>query len=303
MERTVIIANTSNMPVAAREASIYTGVTVAEYFRDQGLHVALMADSTSRWAEALREVSGRLGELPGEGGYPAYLASRIAGFYERAGRVTTLDGQEGSLTLIGAVSPPAGDFSEPVTSHTKRYVRSFWALDRSRAHARFYPAVHPLLSYSEDAGELEPWWQQQGNADWARIRRRFLALLDEQAKLERMARIIGKDALPPRQRLTLLCAELVNEGFLRQSSLSEHDRYCSPQRQTAMMGLIDRFIALAEQAVAAGAEVDAIQGMGALHRLRRMGEAFGEGHPERYRQLGLQVESEFSHLGEASRAQ
>ncbi|HMA98043.1 MAG TPA: V-type ATP synthase subunit A, partial [Wenzhouxiangella sp.] len=147
MERTVIIANTSNMPVAAREASIYTAITVAEYFRDQGLHVALMADSTSRWAEALREVSGRLGELPGEAGYPAYLASRLADFYERASRVTTLGGKEGSVTVIGAVSPPAGDFSEPVTSHTKRYVRSFWALDRARAQARSYPAIHPLKSY------------------------------------------------------------------------------------------------------------------------------------------------------------
>ncbi|HQR24726.1 MAG TPA: V-type ATP synthase subunit A, partial [Steroidobacteraceae bacterium] len=161
-ERTVIIANTSNMPVAAREASIYTAITVAEYFRDQGLNVALMADSTSRWAEALREVSGRLGELPGEAGYPAYLSSRLAEFYERAARVTTLAGREGSVTIIGAVSPPAGDFSEPVTLHTKRYVRCFWALDRQRAQARFYPAIHPLLSYSADAGALADWWKLNG---------------------------------------------------------------------------------------------------------------------------------------------
>ncbi|UCH53045.1 MAG: V-type ATP synthase subunit A, partial [Pseudomonadota bacterium] len=158
MERTVIIANTSNMPVSAREASIYTGITVAEYFRDQGQHVALMADSTSRWAEALREVSGRLGELPGEGAYPAYLSSRLAEFYERAGRVRTLAGDEGSITIMGSISPPSGDFSEPVTSHTKRYIRSFWALDVKRAQARFYPAIHPLQSYSEDVEALGSWW-------------------------------------------------------------------------------------------------------------------------------------------------
>ncbi|MCU0975742.1 MAG: V-type ATP synthase subunit A [Steroidobacteraceae bacterium] len=166
MERAVIIANTSNMPVAAREASIYTAITVAEYFRDQGQHVALMADSTSRWAEALREVSGRLGELPGEAGYPAYLSARLAGFYERAARVTTLGGDEGSVTIIGAVSPPAGDFSEPVTLHTKRFVRCFWALDSERAKARFYPAIHPLTSYSEDAVRVAPWWQAHGNSEW-----------------------------------------------------------------------------------------------------------------------------------------
>ena len=165
-ERTVIIANTSNMPVAAREASIYTAITVAEYFRDQGLNVALMADSTSRWAEALREVSGRLGELPGEAGYPAYLSSRLAEFYERAARVTTLDGREGSVTIIGAISPPSGDFSEPVTLHTKRYVKCFWALDRQRAQARFYPAIHPLQSYGADADELAGWWKRSGNPDW-----------------------------------------------------------------------------------------------------------------------------------------
>ena len=178
MERTVIIANTSNMPVAAREASIYTAVTVAEYFRDQGLHVALMADSTSRWAEALREVSGRLGELPGEAAYPAYLGSRLAEFYERAARVKTLAGGDGSLTIIGAISPPAGDFSEPVTSHTKRYVRCFWGLDRERAQARFYPAIHPLQSYSEDAARFAAWWTGRGNPDWRPQRERLLSLLE-----------------------------------------------------------------------------------------------------------------------------
>lgn len=181
MERTVIIANTSNMPVAAREASIYTAVTVGEYFRDQGLNVALMANSTSRWAEALREVSGRLGELPGEAGYPAYLASRLGEFYERASRVTTLSGASGSLTIIGAVSPPAGDFSEPVTSHTKRFARCFWGLDRERAQARFYPAIHPLQSYSDAAERFASWWSRNGNPSWVAQREMLLTLLEQQA--------------------------------------------------------------------------------------------------------------------------
>ena len=285
MERMVVIANTSNMPVAAREASIYTGVTVAEYFRDQGLNVALMADSTSRWAEALREVSGRLGELPGEGGYPAYLSTRLAAFYERACRVRTLSGKGGSLTIIGAVSPPSGDFSEPVTTHTKRYVRNFWALDRKRAQARFYPAVDPLTSYSEDAVALAPWWHKRGNPHWADQRRRFLALLEEQTRLERMARILGKDALPPHQQLTLLAAGLVNEGFLRQSAFSEKDRFASPQRQNRMMKVLDRFLDLAEQAVEEGVAVDRIAALPVLRRLQRMGETLGEEDLEAFDRL------------------
>src|SRR6056297_1253049 len=296
MERTVIIANTSNMPVAAREASIYTGITVAEYFRDQGRHVALMADSTSRWAEALREVSGRLGELPAESGYPAYLSSRLADFYERAARVKTLGGQEGSVTIIGAVSPPASDFSEPVTMHTKRYVRCFWALDRERAQARFYPAVHPLHSYSEDAVELARWWKSQGDPDWDRKRQRVLVLLEEQQSLERMARIIGKDALPPVHQVTLLNAELVNDGFLRQSSFSETDRYCSPARQQAMLDLLLKFITLAEQALAAGASPADIAAVPSLARLRRLGEEVGEDELEKIDELRRQVEAEFHEL-------
>ncbi|RJG00385.1 V-type ATP synthase subunit A [Noviherbaspirillum sedimenti] len=294
MERTVIIANTSNMPVAAREASIYSAITVAEYFRDQGLHVALMADSTSRWAEALREVSGRFGELPGEGGYPAYLSSRLAEFYERAALVETLNGATGSVTVMGAISPPSGDFSEPVTSHTKRYVRSFWALDAKRAHARFYPAINPLQSYAEDARQFEPWWQQQGNAQWLSLRRQFLTLLEEQSKLERMARIIGKDALPIRQQLTLICAELVNEAFLRQSAFSEVDRVATPARQSAMMRLIGRFIDLAEQAVAAGASPDQIVRLDCMRALQRMAEDIGNDELQRFVELEARVEREFA---------
>jgi V/A-type H+-transporting ATPase subunit A len=299
IERTVIIANTSNMPVAAREASIYSAITVAEYFRDQGLHVALMADSTSRWAEALREVSGRLGELPGEGGYPAYLSSRLADFYERAARVETLAGGMGSVTVMSAISPPSGDFSEPVTSHTKRYVKCFWALDVKRAQARFYPAIHPLQSYAENALDLAAWWHKNGNPDWPELRRRFLTILEEQAHIERMARIIGKDALPPRQRLTLLCGNLLAEAFLRQSAFSEIDRFASPRRQALMMRTLARFLTLAETALAAGIEPEAIETMACYRRLQRMGEDIPETELQRYEALQADLEREFTALQSA----
>jgi V/A-type H+/Na+-transporting ATPase subunit A len=302
MERTIIIANTSNMPVAAREASIYTAVTLGEYFRDQGLNVALMADSTSRWAEALREVSGRLGELPGEAAYPAYLGSRLAEFYERAAKVKTLAGADGSLTIVGAVSPPAGDFSEPVTSHTKRYVRSFWGLDRERAQARFFPAIHPLQSYSENAQRFSAWWTARGNSEWRAHRERLLTLLERQADLERMARIVGKDALPPAQQLTLLCAELVNEAFLRQSAFSEVDRYCSPQRQTAMLKLILRFVTLAEAKLDDGIPPQRIADLDVLRRLQRMGEEIGESELSKFVELGESVEAAMAGLAKVATA-
>ena len=295
-ERTVIIANTSNMPVAAREASIYTAITVAEYFRDQGLNVALMADSTSRWAEALREVSGRLGELPGEAGYPAYLSSRLAEFYERAARVTALSGSEGSVTIIGAISPPSGDFSEPVTLHTKRYVKCFWALDRQRAQARFYPAIHPLQSYGADVDELAGWWKRSGNPDWMSQRQRVLALLETQAHLERMARIVGRDALPAGQQVKLLCADLFNEGFLRQSSFSKVDRFCSPQRQVAMLAVLLHFMDRAEAAVEAGIAPSRLAALPGLRQLQRLGEEFGEEDLRRLKQLPRQIDYEFDSL-------
>jgi len=316
-ERTVVIANTSNMPVAAREASIYTAVTVAEYFRDQGLAVALMADSTSRWAEALREVSGRLGELPGEGAYPTYLSSRIADFYERAAKVRTLGGAVGSVTLLGSVSPPSGDFSEPVTSHTRRYVRSFWALDTRRAQARFYPAVDPLQSYAEEADAMAAWWQRvyselpagarraaSGANEWLELRRRFLTLLEDQARLERMARIIGKDALPASQRLALFCADLLNDAVLRQSAFSPVDRYAGPKRQAAMMRLVAHFIEQAEAALARGVAPERIAAMAVVRPIARMGEEVAEGELERFAALEARMESEFAALeaGEAARA-
>lgn len=300
LDRTVIIANTSNMPVAAREASIYTGITVAEFFRDQGLHVALLADSTTRWAEALREISGRLGELPGEYGFPAYLSSRLAEFYERAAHVETLGGDTGSVTVIGAVSPPAGDFSEPVTNQTKRYVRCFWALDRDRAQARFFPAIHPLTSYSEDVAALAPWWQSQGNPDWLQHRNLILALLDQRARLERMARIVGKDALPPRQQLALLCADLVNESLLRQSAFSPVDRVCSPQRQTELLRVVLRFVERAEQALESGIDLDAIKAIPVLRQLQRASEDIPEAKLDRFRILMRRLDDEFDQLTKES---
>jgi V/A-type H+-transporting ATPase subunit A len=316
MERTVVIANTSNMPVAAREASIYTAATVAEYFRDQGLAVALMADSTSRWAEALREVSGRLGELPGEGAYPTYLSSRIADFYERAAKVRTLGGAIGSMTLLGSVSPPSGDFSEPVTSHTRRYVRSFWALDAKRAQARFYPAVDPLQSYSEDAAAVAAWWQKvytalpaggsraaSGANEWLELRGRMLTLLDDQARLERMARIIGKDALPVRQQLTLFCAELANEALLRQSAFSRVDASASPRRQAAMMRLVAHFIGEAEAALARGVTPAQIAAMQVVRPITRMGEDIGEAGIGSLAGLEERMEAEFRALAAAPQAE
>jgi len=301
LERTVVIANTSNMPVSAREASIYTGVTVAEYFRDQGLDVTLMADSTSRWAEALREVSGRLGELPGESGYPAYLSSRLADFYERAARVETLGGGTGAVTLLGAVSPPSGDFSEPVTIHTKRYVGCLWALDSKRAQARFYPAIHPLSSYSVVARGLARWWQLQGCVRWEELRRRFLTLLEDEARLERMARIIGRDAMPPHQRLVLLCAQVVNQAFLRQSAFSPIDRYATPARQAAMMRLVGSFIEGAERLLAAGVAPEAIAADPVFRSLMRMGEEIPEGDWEAFSDLDRALGSAVTRLMSAER--
>jgi V/A-type H+-transporting ATPase subunit A len=241
-------------------------------------------------------VSGRLGELPGEAGYPAYLSSRLADFYERAARVTTLAGDEGSLSIIGAVSPPSGDFSEPVTTHTKRYVRTFWGLDRGRAQARFYPAVHPLQSYTEDVDSMAEWWKAQGSPHWADHRRRFLQILEEQERLERMARIVGKDSLPPRQQCVLLCGDLINQAYLRQSSFSPIDRYASPARQTAMMNLIVRFVELALQMVEQGVPLASISELPILRRLQRMGEEISEQQLEEFPNLARQLETELGKL-------
>jgi V/A-type H+-transporting ATPase subunit A len=244
MERTILIANTSNMPVAAREASIYTGITIAEYYRDQGYDVALMADSTSRWAEALREISGRLEEMPAEEGFPAYLPSRLAAFYERAGRVRTLSGSEGSVTTIGAVSPPGGDFSEPVTQHTQRFTRCFWALDRTLASARHFPAINWLTSYSYYADSVADWWQDEVKIDWHDLRQRAMDLLEQEAQLQQIVRLVGADSLPDRQRWVLDVAHLVEEGFLQQNALHAIDAYSTPEKQIKLLQL---FVELFEQ--------------------------------------------------------
>lgn len=258
MERTVLIANTSDMPVAAREASIYTGITIAEYFRDMGYSVALMADSTSRWAEALREMSGRLEEMPGEEGYPAYLGSRLAQFYERAGRVISLgkDGREGALSVIGAVSPAGGDISEPVTQATLRIVKVFWGLDSNLAYKRHFPAINWLGSYSLYVDTLETWFQREVADDWTNLRARMLRLLQEESELNEIVQLVGMDALSAPDRLKLEAARSIREDFLHQNAFHEVDTYSSPKKQHMMMELILSCYEESQQALEQGADVN-----------------------------------------------
>ena len=238
MDRTTLIANTSNMPVAAREASIYTGLTLAEYYRDMGYDVAIMADSTSRWAEALRELSGRLEEMPAEEGFPAYLASRLSAFYERAGMMHNLNGTDGSVTIIGAVSPQGGDFSEPVTQNTKRFVRCFWGLDKSLAYARHFPAIHWLTSYSEYLGDLAPWYQDHVSPKFVDYRNRLMALLNQESSLLEIVKLIGSDVLPDDQKLILEIARVIRLGFLQQNAFHKDDTCVSMEKQFEMMDVI-----------------------------------------------------------------
>lgn len=237
-DRTVLIANTSNMPVAAREASIYTGITLAEYYRDMGYHVAIMADSTSRWAEALREISGRLEEMPAEEGFPAYLPSRLSGFYERAGYMTNLNGTEGSVTIIGAVSPQGSDFSEPVTQNTKRFVRCFWALDKSLAYARHYPAINWMTSYSEYDDDFTEYYNENVGKDFLPLKRRITALLAEEARLMEIVKLIGSDVLPDDQKLVIEIAKVIRVGFLQQNAFHADDTYVPMEKQREMMKVI-----------------------------------------------------------------
>ncbi|MCT4542390.1 MAG: V-type ATP synthase subunit A [Vallitalea sp.] len=238
MDRTILIANTSNMPVAAREASIYTGITLAEYYRDMGYHVAIMADSTSRWAEALREISGRLEEMPAEEGFPAYLPSRLSQFYERAGYVDNLNDSEGSVSIIGAVSPQGGDFSEPVTQNTKRFVRCFWGLDRQLAYSRHYPAIHWLNSYSEYIDDLENWYEEKVAEDFFNLRTRIVSLLQQESKLMEIVKLIGGDILPEDQKLTLDISKVIRLGFLQQNAFNDIDTYVPMKKQYKMMEII-----------------------------------------------------------------
>lgn len=261
MERTVLIANTSNMPVAAREASIYTGVTIAEYFRDMGYNVAVMADSTSRWAEALREISGRLEEMPAEEGYPSYLASRLGEFYERAGRVKSLSGLYGSVTLIGAVSPPGGDFSEPVTVHTKRFVRAFWALDSALASMRHYPAINWLTSYSEYTDYVEKWWNERTNGRWRELRLKALDILKKEDDLKEVIRLVGIESLPESEKLIMETARLLREGFLQQNAYDPVDTYSSPEKQFKLLSAILTFHEISLKAISKGVQVQKISSL------------------------------------------
>ena len=238
MARTALIANTSNMPVAAREASIYTGVTLAEYYRDMGYDVAIMADSTSRWAEALRELSGRLEEMPAEEGFPAYLASRLSAFYERAGMMMNLNGTEGSVSIIGAVSPQGGDFSEPVTQNTKRFVRCFWGLDKSLAYARHFPAIHWLTSYSEYISDLAPWYKDHVSREFMDCRNRMIVILNQESSLMEIVKLIGSDVLPDDQKLVLEISRVIRLGFLQQNAFHPDDTCVSMEKQMKMMQTI-----------------------------------------------------------------
>jgi V/A-type H+-transporting ATPase subunit A len=270
MERTVLIANTSNMPVAAREASIYTGITIAEYYRDMGYSVALMADSTSRWAEALREVSGRLEEMPAEEGYPAYLAGRLAEFYERAGSVETLNGNQGSVSIVGAVSPPGGDFSEPVTQHTKRFIRTFWALDKSLASARHFPAINWLDSYSEYIDDVADWWREQVGKDWFAMRNRAMELLSEENRLSQIVKLVGPDALPYAERMILETSRLIREAILQQNATDPVDAYSPIEKQIRMLELVLYFHERGMSIIKRGAPINLIHDLPVVDQIIRM---------------------------------
>ena len=269
-DRTVLIANTSNMPVAAREASIYTGITLAEYYRDMGYHVAMMADSTSRWAEALREISGRLEEMPAEEGFPAYLPSRLAEFYERGGRVKALCGNEGSVTLIGAVSPQGSDFSEPVTQNTKRFTRVFWALDKALAYARHYPAINWIDSYSEYFNDLDPWFREHLGDDFVEYRNRISALLQEESSLMEIVKLIGSDVLPDDQKLVIETARAIRVGFLQQNAFHAEDTYVPLEKQKLMMKVILHLHAKAKEVVAREIPLSKISQLGLFDKLTKM---------------------------------
>ncbi len=269
-DRTVLIANTSNMPVAAREASIYTGITLAEYYRDMGYHVAMMADSTSRWAEALREISGRLEEMPAEEGFPAYLPSRLAEFYERGGRVNALCGKEGSVTLIGAVSPQGSDFSEPVTQNTKRFTRCFWALDKALAYARHYPAFNWIDSYSEYFNDLDPWFEKNEGKEFIKYRTQIASLLQEENQLMEIVKLIGADVLPDDQKLVIETARVIRVGFLQQNAFHKEDTYVPLEKQKLMMKTILHLHKRAKKIIANEVPISKITELGLFDKLTKM---------------------------------
>ena len=281
-DRTVLIANTSNMPVAAREASIYTGITLGDYYRDMGYHVAMMADSTSRWAEALREISGRLEEMPAEEGFPAYLPSRLAEFYERGGRAEVLSGGEGSVTLIGAVSPQGSDFSEPVTQNTKRFTRCFWALDKALAYSRHYPAINWMDSYSEYFNDLDPWFRENLGEDFIEYRNRISALLQEESSLMEIVKLIGSDVLPDDQKLVIETARVIRVGFLQQNAFHADDTYVPLEKQKLMMKTILHIHAKAKDIVAQNIPLSKILNLGLFDKLTKMKYDIPNSKPEMF---------------------
>ena len=294
MERTVLIANTSDMPVAAREASIYTGITIAEYYRDQGYSVAVIADSTSRWAEALREMSGRLEEMPGEEGYPAYLTSRLAQFYERAGKVVCLGGdhREGTLTAVGAVSPQGGDISEPVTQATLRIVKVFWGLDASLAYRRHFPAINWLNSYSLYRDRLSGWFGEHVSKDWMAKTDRLLKILQTESELQEIVKLVGMDALSPADRMTLETAQSVREDFLQQNAFDEGDSYTAMDKMSALIDLIFSFDRKARAAIEKGADVQSISELPVRERIGRAKSAPAEGYREQYAEIDAEIDRE-----------
>jgi len=295
MQRTILIANTSNMPVAAREASIYTGITIAEYYRDMGYDVAMMADSTSRWAEALRELSGRLGEIPAEEGFPAYLATRLAEFYERAGKVRTLGDKTASISVIGAVSPPGGDFTEPVTRHTKRFIRCFWALDASLAHARHFPAISWTDSYSEYAIEVKDWYHRNVDPAWATLRDETRSILAEDDMVQQTIRLMGEDVLPDSQKLIALTASLLKNGYLQQNSFGA-DSFCPPMKGVTIMKLILDFHNQAGRLIAEGCPLSLIRKMKELIELAHVRELSADDKAG-FESLGNRIRARLERIG------
>ncbi len=295
-DRTVLIANTSNMPVAAREASIYTGITLAEYYRDMGYHTAMMADSTSRWAEALREISGRLEEMPADEGYPAYLPSRLAEFYERAGYVQTQNGQEGSVTVIGAVSPPGADFSEPVTQNTKRFTRCFWALDKALAYARHYPAINWNTSYSEYLTDLSPWYYDNVGPDFMSCREQIASILLQETSLMEIVKLIGSDVLPDDQKLIIEVARVIRVGFLQQNFFHDQDTYVSLEKQLKMMRVILHLYEKSQALVARQIPISKLMRLGLFDKLVKMKYDIPNDQLEKFEEYEAEIDQKTSEL-------
>ena len=289
-DRTVLIANTSNMPVAAREASIYTGITLAEYYRDMGYHCAIMADSTSRWAEALREISGRLEEMPAEEGFPAYLPSRLSEFYERAARVENLNGTEGSVTVIGAVSPQGADFSEPVTQNTKRFTRCFWALDKALAYARHYPAINWMTSYSEYFTDLDPWFEKNLGREFIEYRSKINAILQEENKLMEIVKLIGADVLPDDQKLIIETARVIRVGFLQQNAFHKDDTYVPLEKQQLMMKTILHLHEVAQELITRNIPISRITSLGLFDKLTKMKYDIPNDKPEMFKDYEKEID-------------